>query len=210
MPGPYPPTHRTISAARRSAKTVPAQRVGLPGPIGAAIHYDADGRAWLTPLFFTNYIKLMPTSYTDLYFRSLCRPCGNGSGAGVADASYALGRCSQQFKDMPNESGIRRRATRHRFKRQFYLVAMRSFYSISSNLPVSPGSGLSRVEDVPRSSRCSSSYSDSFRVFLHLEKGCAGWAERDRSNGSCNISKCYPTFARASRGRGRGRLTPAR
>jgi hypothetical protein len=26
--------------------------------LGPAIHYDADGRAWLTPLFFTNYSQI--------------------------------------------------------------------------------------------------------------------------------------------------------
>ena len=28
------------------------------GRLGPAIHYDADGRAWLTPLFFTNYSQI--------------------------------------------------------------------------------------------------------------------------------------------------------
>ena len=100
----------------------------MRGGLGLAIHYDVDGHAWLTPLFYTNYSQISCLSPTRIcIFRSWCRLCvAMALAAGLLTASFVLGkRVRNRVKDMPYESGITPTGdARQRFSVKFYLVAM--------------------------------------------------------------------------------------
>jgi NADH-quinone oxidoreductase subunit A len=97
-------------------------------------------------------------SYTEQYFPVLVQALlAMALAAGLLTASYLLGkRVRNRVKDMPYESGIVPTGdARQRFSVKFYLVAMLFIlFDIEAIFLYPVGGGVSRTEDVRRSSRC--------------------------------------------------------
>ena len=114
----------------------------------------------------------MPQSYADSYFPVLVQVLlAMALAAGLLSASFVLGkRVRNRVKDIPYESGITPTGdARHRFSVKFYLVAMLFILFDIEAIFLYPW-----VVDVRVRRDAGICNYDSFRIFLHLEKGCAG------------------------------------
>ena len=139
----------------------------------------------------------MPESYAEQYFPVLVQALlAMAVAAGLITVSYLLGkRVRNRVKDMPYESGmVPTGDARHRFSVKFYLVAMLFILFDIEAIFLYPWVVVyPRAEDVRVRRDAGVCGADSFRVFLHLEKGSAGLVRsptgRTVNDNVCNAAR---------------------
>ena len=141
----------------------------------------------------------MPHSYTELYFPVLVQAIvAMGLAAGLLSVSYLLGkRVRNRVKDMPYESGIVPTGdARQRFSVKFYLVGMLFILFDIEAIFLYPWVVVYRELKMFGLRRDAGFRDfDSFRLFLHLEKGRAGLVRvRPLQAEAVTTLKCYPTI----------------